>query len=128
MDDRPLTDILKAAEVAPPTQALQKLADDTAALVGYAPPAEDVKNAPAHGAAAHRNISIYGQALAQFLEEQAQGAIREAEAYADNCRELADKVRSMAATEADRAIRYTKRVRRIATMLEEASQLHDEDV
>lgn len=131
MNEKSLSSVLQAAEtpgLPPSASGLQKLADDAAAVVGYAPPPDDVKDAPSHGAAAHRNISIYGEALAQFLDQTAAAAVLEAEAYAHDCRRLATEVRALATSEANRAVRYTKRIRQIATMLDEANKLHSQDI
>jgi hypothetical protein len=112
--ERPLTEVLDAADAHKAwvdTQVATRPAD-------YAKPMPPQEGVPPHSVQAHKNISIYGEAYATFLEKSGDEVLSAAQEYKDYCYRLAEAAREEYKSEADRASKFIQNIQKRAMTLD----------
>jgi hypothetical protein len=82
---------------------------------------------PVHGVQAHKNITIYGEAYATFLERSGDEVFQAALEYKNHCYREAQRAREEYAVEATRAQDFINDIQRRARALDKVAQGKERD-
>lgn len=117
-EDRSLSTMLAAA-----AGVETVLRGEAAALpTDYARPMPPQGGTPIHATQAHKNISVYGEAYAVYLEKSGDEVLTAAQEYRDYCFKMAALARDEYKTEADRASKFIENVQKRAKALDSVAR------
>lgn len=119
---RPLSTVLTAAAV---ESALRDVAT-ASKPTDYARPMPPQDGTPIHATQAHKNISVYGEAYAVYLEKAGEEVLAAAQEYHDYCFKMAALARDEYKVEADRASKFIENVQKRAKALDVVARNGDD--